>query len=263
MDAKEPKPTTKQVVAKPKSSRPSAFDLFSKSIEALKVNMPLHLLFYFAPLLVGIVLFMVIIGSTTLIGTTSITSDTINTSAQEDFFNISMFFSFVGFFVAMIAINSVAFLANTYTGLMSARGKKTDFQTALRAGAKHIVPFLLASLLVMVVIGAGLLLFVIPGVVIGIYLLPRLMILMPVMMNENLGAIDALKRSDQIVKGGGIWEVVGVNVLFGLLGIIPILGGIVSAVLSFLYSLAPTFRVLEVSKAAAPAESASTAKPAV
>jgi hypothetical protein len=242
-------PATNEPATKTSGTRPTAIDLFSKSFEAIKVNLPLHLLFYFAPLIVGGVLFVALLGS--YVGTSVLFGGGFDTGAtergSEGLIGAGFVLSVIGFTVAIIAIAVISYLANTYVGLQGAQGKKTDAGTAVRATTKYIGSLILLGLLVGAAIMAGFFLLIIPGVIISIYLWPRLMILPVVMVRENLMAFDAYRRSDQIVKAGGVWEVALVSLAIGFIGIIPLIGGLISAVMSFLYSLAPTFRVLEAS----------------
>jgi hypothetical protein len=253
-------------VTKAGGTRPTAIDLFSKSFEAIKVNLPLHLLFYFAPLIVMAVFVFVAFGSLVLTG--MFTGFDPNGSGDAPTGEISggwlasgSFVWAILLFVVMVAVAVVSYLANTYVGLQGAQGKKTDAGTAVRATTKYIGSLVLLGLLVGAAIMAGFLLLIIPGVIISIYFWPRLMILPVVMVRENLMAFDAYRRSDKIVKAGGVWEVALVSLAIGFIGIIPLIGGLVSAVISFLYSLAPTLRVLEASPkgAAAPAPPATPA----
>lgn len=253
-------------VTQPASARPSAIDLFGKSVDAIKVNLPLHLLFYFAPMIIGILLFMVLLGS--YIGTSALFGDgfdSVGTTAEdggEALLGVSFILSMVGFIVAVAAVGGISYLANTYVGLQGAQGKKTDAGTAIRATTKYIPSLVGFAILAGLVIMAGFFALIIPGVIITVYLLPRLMILPTVIIHEDLKAMDAYRRADKIVKAGGVWEVVFVTIAISFLGIIPVLGAIASAILGFLYSVAPTFRVLEASpkSAVAPVPTATPAK---
>ncbi len=261
----EPKETPANVPAtKAGGTRPTAIDLFSKSFEAIKLNLPLHLLFYFAPLIVGGILFVALLGS--YVGTSALFGGGFDTSVAENggegLMGAGFVLSMIGFGMVMIAVGVVSYLANTYVGLQGAQGKKTDAGTAVRATTKYIGSLILLGLLVGAAIMAGFFLLIIPGVIITIYLWPRLMVLPVVMVRENLMAFDAYRRSDKIVKAGGIWEVALVSFAIGFIGIIPIIGALISAVVGFLYSLAPTLRVLEASPKGAtppPAPAAPTA----
>lgn len=254
-------PTNNTAAPKAAASRPTAIDLFSKSFEAIKLNLPQHLLFYFAPMIVGAVLFMVLLGS--FVGTSVLFGGGFSTGVTErggeGLVGVSFVLSIIGFTIAIMAVGVVSYLANTYVGLQGAQGKKADIGTAIRATTKYIGGLIVFGLLASALVMAGFFLLIIPGAIIATYLWPRVMILPSVMIYENLGAMDAYRRSDKIVKAGGIWEVAFVFLAIGFLGIIPFVGSLASAVLGFIYSLAPTFRVLEASpRAASPAPVATT-----
>jgi hypothetical protein len=256
MDDASDNGASEQTGTTPKGARPTALDLFSKSVDALKVNLPLHLLFYFAPMIVGVVLFMIMLGS--FVSTGALFGDgsgisTLETRPNEAVLGAGFVLSLVLFVAVMVAVSVVSYLANTYVGIQSAQGKKADFGVAVRSTSKHIGSLILLGLVLAVVVGLGFIALIVPGVIISIYLWPRVMILPVVMVRENLSAFDALRRVDKMVKAGGYWEIA--LVMFGfsfVLGIIPVLGAIAASVVGFLYSLAPTLRVLESSAGTTP-----------
>lgn len=217
----------------------NAIDLLPKSIEALRVNLVPHMIFYFAPIAVSMALFVIMLGA--LFSSSLVASPTANPSLLS----LSAILSMFSFVLIAVFVNALAYAAYTYTGLQSIAGKKTDAQKALKEGAKHLLNFAVAFLLLTLVVGAGFVLFVIPGVLISIYLLPRILVLLPVMVKENLKPLDGIKRADQIVKDGGVWEIAAVYFIICMLSIVPVLGWFGAPVLTFLYSLAPYFRVVD------------------
>lgn len=75
---------------------------------------------------------------------------------------------------------------------------------ALRRGLKRIVTAILASIVAGLLILAGLIVFVLPG----IYLAIRLSYLDIILANEDLGPIESIKRSFQLTKGN-VLDVIG------------------------------------------------------
>lgn len=90
------------------------------------------------------------------------------------------------------------------------------------------------------VIGVGFLLLIVPGLI----MLRRYFLAPYVMLDKNTGIREAMDKSAELTKlnTGAIWGVLGVMLLFGLVNIIPIIGGLASFVLGGLYSLAPAMR---------------------
>jgi hypothetical protein len=83
------------------------------------------------------------------------------------------------------------------------------------AGAARLLPFYLpASILANLAIGAGVLLFLLPG----LYLLGRLAPLAPVVAaEEQRNPIAALKRTFEITRGNG-WAIIGLVLLIAVAG---------------------------------------------
>lgn len=92
----------------------------------------------------------------------------------------------------------------------------------------------------------GLILFIVPGVI----FLRRYFLSPYVMLDKKAGIKEAMARSAAISKpySGSIWGIIGVIVLFELVGIIPYIGWLISFVLSVLYSVAPALRYQELKK---------------
>ena len=93
----------------------------------------------------------------------------------------------------------------------------------------------------------GLLLFIVPGIIMsrkyflsGYYLIDR-----------DLTTKEAMKLSaEQSSKySGSIWGILGVGIVLSLSGIVPFVGGLLSAILAALYSVAPALRYFEIKKA--------------
>jgi len=98
------------------------------------------------------------------------------------------------------------------------------------------------------VIGVGFLLLIVPGLI----MLRRYFLAPYVMLDKNTGIREAMDKSAELTKlnTGAIWGVLGVMLLFGLVNIIPIIGGLASFVLGGLYSLAPAMRYHQLKKLA-------------
>jgi hypothetical protein len=99
--------------------------------------------------------------------------------------------------------------------LLFARGGVT-VGGAIGGSLRYLPGYFLASVVANLMIGAGLLLFLIPG----LYLFGRLTPLGPVVVAEDRrGPIDAIKRSFQVTKGKG-WAILGLVLIVAIAGFI-------------------------------------------
>jgi uncharacterized membrane protein len=99
------------------------------------------------------------------------------------------------------------------------------------------------------------------GFVVGLYvLLGFIMLIVPglifirryflsayVLMDQDVSISEAMKISAEMTKpySGSIWGIIGVSILLSLTGVIPVIGWVISLVLSALYSVAPALRYYE------------------
>ncbi|MFA6095399.1 MAG: hypothetical protein WC767_00990 [Candidatus Paceibacterota bacterium] len=119
--------------------------------------------------------------------------------------------------------------------LAAARGEVPSWREAVSVKARPFWYFILASILVGVIDGIGLILLVIPG----LYLLARLALFNFAIVDEDLSPIESVKRAWALSRGR-FWKmflagliIIGMNVLgVVLLGI----GVLVSSPVSFLFS---------------------------
>jgi uncharacterized membrane protein len=141
-------------------------------------------------------------------------------------------------FVVNIANTLISFFAAyvmVRLSLAAARGEAPSWREAIRVKARPFWYFILASILVGVIDGIGLILLVIPG----LYLLARLALFNFAIVDEDLSPIESVKRA-WALSHGRFWKmflagliIIGMNVLgVVLLGI----GVLVSSPVSFLFS---------------------------
>lgn len=138
--------------------------------------------------------------------------------------------------------------ASVYGAARLADGLTFGVGEAMGVGARRLLPFVGIALLTLIVVFVGFILFVIPGLIVAVYLC----LAAPACVIETRGPIASLDRSVRLVRGNW-WRVVGVA-LFG--GFLPFLGacaviGLVAAALSPLHAaqwtlllLAPLYLVL-------------------
>lgn len=109
-------------------------------------------------------------------------------------------FNFPAFsIIAMVGlvINMIFTLAVVVRMESVALGAKLNMGSAILTGTKKLIPVILMGMLYALIVSAGFLLFLIPG----IYLSVSMWLAMPAILFENCGPLAALKRSHQLVKG--------------------------------------------------------------
>ena len=90
--------------------------------------------------------------------------------------------------------------------------------TNLFTPAKHIIPFIIASILYGLIVFVGLLLLIIPGIIWSIrYSQYKFLII-----DKELGPIEALKKSAEITRGSK-WNIFLLGILLGLINILGVL----------------------------------------
>jgi hypothetical protein len=153
--------------------------------------------------------------------------------------------------VAMIALAP----AFTIALLESAKGQKVAIGHVLRESWKYAFRVFVGGVLTLLAVIGGLILFIIPGLIFGAWFAFTTYII----IDQNVGAVEAMKRSKALVKGHVIetWGLFGMTSVFNILNIIPILGALASAALSIMYLAAPALRYMQLkelteSKAPAP-----------
>ena len=105
--------------------------------------------------------------------------------------------------------------------------EKIGIKESFKRSKKYIAPYFLVSILVALVSFGGMIIFIIPGIIVGI----MIMFAVFVLVNEDTRGIDALIKSREYVRGHW-WPIFGRVLLIGLiffaLSIIPLLGALIS-----------------------------------
>jgi hypothetical protein len=157
-------------------------------------------------------------------------------------FHNSLLFSIILllFTVVILGMAIIIWPALMYTQIKSAQLSKVSIGEALKKGRYFAPRSIGLGILVGFILFGGFLLFIVPGVIFlsWYYLAPFFMI------GEDIGVREAMKRSKAAAKGrmGAVLGIVGVTIVFALVGFVPIIGGIASSILGFLYSVAPALR---------------------
>lgn len=142
--------------------------------------------------------------------------------------------------LAMIYFGLRLSVAFTVILLASAKGEPIKFSDAYAKSSQYWLKFLGATLLTSLAILGGTILFIIPGLILGAWfsLAPYIVI------SENLGVIDSMKRSRELVKGHTV-EMLGLTFfeqLFGVLNFIPILGAIAVVLIQIIFWPTPQYQ---------------------
>lgn len=135
-----------------------------------------------------------------------------------------------------------------YLQAKAARGETPDPGECFKKGLSRLFPLLGMSLLGGVLVVLGFIAFIIPGVMLvrGFFLAPYYV------MDQDLGPVDALKKSYQDSKpvSAWIWGIVGVEIVIGSLGyvfgFVPSIGYLLSLAIGYIYAFGPALRYVEV-----------------
>ena len=124
--------------------------------------------------------------------------------------------------------------------LASARGKKLSLRQAVGQCWHYSGRMTLVILLTALATLGGLILLIIPGIIVGTWfsLAPY------VLVDEDVGAIEAMKRSKRLVQGHLI-EMLGLYGMDNFLSLFPLIGNIISLVLTLLTLASPAVRYLQ------------------
>lgn len=142
--------------------------------------------------------------------------------------------------VAIFAIALISFPAYTVVLVASSKGEKIGFKSALTSARPLIWRSLGINILTVLAVIGGLILFIIPGLI----FMAWFGLSQYALVSEDLGAIASMKRSRELVRGR-VWEIWGLSSLATAAGIIPILGGLISFVLSLLLMPAMAVKYLQ------------------
>jgi uncharacterized membrane protein len=134
-------------------------------------------------------------------------------------------------FSYLIALVVQTFMYGGYMNLAlkAARGQPTAFGDVF-SGGRTLVKYFIFLLVAAILVDIGLFLCVVPGVIVAL----GLSLGYPLMTDQGLSAIDAMKRSWEMTKGHKL------NIfLFALIGILVFIGGAFACGLGILFVSAP------------------------
>lgn len=203
---------------------PSAFALFKPSYEAIMVN-----IWTFLALLLLPIAGFVVSGAFAGDGTTGT-----NMTA--------LLIGLAGIVIGLLVAPAIPFVQ-----LKSVRGQEVTIGEALQAGKKYFWRFYGLSILTTLLVIGGFILLIVPG----LFMIKRYLLSSFYLYDRKLTVREAMRQSQADSKpfAGALWGVIGVSVIIGLLGVIPLLA-VVSAILQVVYYCAPAVRYEQIKKAA-------------
>lgn len=149
-----------------------------------------------------------------------------------------------GILIAVLAILAIILaLMAEILAIRAAQHNKVELGDIWNEFKVKGLRLLLLEILLVIIVGAGLILLIIPGV----YLIGRLAIAPYVLIDKNTKVVEALNRSWELTKGR-MWQIYTV-ILFGIVlalpNVIPFFGPIIAFALALAYSVALPLRYLE------------------
>ncbi len=218
-----------------------AFQLINASWDALKLNISTFILVVLVPALV------VMAASLFFLLPAFFSENGSNTATA-----LSSFVAFI-VMVAALVVALIFLPAITITQLASARGKKVAFGEVFEESKQFVLRYIGLVLLGALVAGAPLILsFLLIFVIIGIFLIPLavawamvvafFLVVAPfILIDKNLGVVDSIKASYELTKKHWQWvlAIFVVNFVIGLPQIVPVIGWVISLVLSIAYFCLP------------------------
>ncbi len=216
----------------------SSFSLFTKSKNLVMQNLNTFGLVFLLPFLTGLF---------SSIRTSNDTSfgDRAVGSANYGFSATSLGLGAgIGLIIAVlyILVTIMSYVLNSET----AKGSKPTLSELWPFVKKFGWRLIGLAIVTALVVIAGLIALIVPGLI-----FIRRYILAPyVMLDKDLSITESMKESSRISKpfSGSVWGIIGVTILLSLPGVIPVVGFVVSFILTTLYAVAPALRYQELKK---------------
>ncbi len=238
--------TNKTSVSKAESKKEigSAFDLLSKSWDIVKNNWQMFAL-------VNILSILGAIAAAVGTDETKTSSKWSYQSTEWSGFSGLELGSMLGagavLLVAFIIVNIFLYAMTVSLELKSPAGKKPGFSELFDDGKKYFFRIIGVSLLSGLIIGVGLLLFIVPGII----ALGRLVMSPYHLVDKNTGVLEALELSNAQAKGrmSKVYAVIGVFILISIaaaiIDAIPVVGPLISVGIGIGFSVILALRYQE------------------
>lgn len=209
-----------------------SFKLFDKSYALIKKNFRIFAILYILPVLFSL---------------TNLASSngTIKTDSTD--FHMPIVFWFL-IPIASLFVLWLIIVYQTMITLLELKVTNSDtvveFKQLFKDSRPYWAKLFGLGLLVGLSVVVGLILFIVPGLI----MIRRYYLAAYFMMDKNLGIREAMRQSAAASKNvsGYIWGLLGVTFVLGLAGIIPLIGSLISTLLTAAYSVAPALRYQEI-----------------
>jgi hypothetical protein len=146
-------------------------------------------------------------------------------------------------YVTLILLSIFTGIGLVMSTLASTNGEKFTWGDSFRKGRKYFWRFTGLIFSLLIVVGAGLVLLIIPGVL----LLRRYLLAPFYLIEQDLGVFEAMNRSaEETRETGGVWGLLAALVVLAIPSLIPGVGWILSLALAVVYSCVPAVRYREI-----------------
>jgi hypothetical protein len=224
---------------KKRTAQPAYFEdpyhMIRPGLTALRVNVGTIVWLVVAPLLVSIpVFFLIVVCAHFMVGYTQggIPWDTVVFSAMS-----------VLLYIGLLVLSVYIGIGLIFATLRAADGEKFGFWDTFKLGRKFFWRVLGLFLSMALVVAAGLILFVVPGLV----MLKRYFLAPFYMIDKDLGVFDAMRASaDDTAETGGVWGILAAVVILSTPSLIPGIGWALATALGVLYICVPALRYREI-----------------
>jgi uncharacterized membrane protein len=218
----------------------SSFALFTKSKEMVQRNLKLFIIVYLLPLFLTIL----DMGSKQRMNEKKQLFEASNPFVN---FPTSAIVSIIGLGVILLIVGLV--LAVLYQAFITslefeaAKGKTVKAAHIWDMTKKYALRLLGFGIVYGLMIVLGIALLIVPGLIV----IRRYFLTPYAIIDKDMSIGDAMRYSADISKphSGYVWGVIGVLILISLVGIVPVVGGLLSLVLGMFYSVAPALRYNE------------------
>jgi hypothetical protein len=222
----------------------SVFDLASRSAKIVRENWKLFALVNILNIIATIGSIFSSMESGTSMNQIGLFGADTGFSAQQT----GLFISIGLVFLVVIGLIALFLYAMTIDlELRTSRGEKPDLSKITEAAKIYWIRMLGLFIVGGLIIVAGLILLIIPGIFAAI----RLSYAPYLMIDRKLGVIESLKASNEFIKGR-MWPVIaalllliGIAILASFLSIIPVLGPVAGLVITIAYSMISVLRYQE------------------
>jgi hypothetical protein len=122
------------------------------------------------------------------------------------------FFAAYGFINILMMLGAAVIMAGiTYAAIEYKSGKSVSVGDMLRRSLSVLLPLIGAAILYYIAVAVGMILLVIPGIIVAL----MLMVSFPAVIAEQLGPIEALRRSRELTNGHK-WSLFGGAIVYGI-----------------------------------------------